>query len=190
MTQSKDTSLPPDSLESIADNKSVRNSVFLGSAVVAIGTAVTSIRKEFYHEIIQHQPFKALRDTRIKEVSDIGVKIDRGLIDRVIGTEIRHEAGRTYTTLMKEALGRQGISNSLFKGTWQRARELGFHNLTDIAMKTGASLALTLGGYYLINQNVRLKSNNKHQDDKLSELRQRIDEQADRRIEAYERASR
>jgi|GEM_PF-4972029 len=185
----------PEAFDTLADNKTVRNLVFVGSGLAALTTAAVSIWSEFYHEIKNIGPIHqalSTRKTSIEEAYAKGVAAE-GVAEKFTPHDVRvavRNANKIYTTALKDILPKVGISNELILGTIDRAKNLGVYNLGGIAMKTGASLAITLGGYYLINQNVRLKKNNERQDERLRDLRDRIDAQESRRIESFERAGR
>lgn len=185
--QSDPAALP--AFATLADNKHVRNGVFVGSALVALATAAGSIWQEFYNEVKHNAPFNALRKKR-NEMKDI-VRMEgenRNWSPERVKENVR-AIEKHYSKSFNEALGRQGISTKPLRGTFDRLMELGTFDRLNIAMKTGASLAVTLGGYYLVNQNVRMRANNKHQDEQLRRLGSRIDAQTDRQVALYERAS-
>jgi hypothetical protein len=170
----------------LSDNTLVRNMVFLGSGLVALGTAGFAIWQEFYAEMVKREPFKSLRAERdhakgLAHAAGENVEsIQRGM----------KEADAAYTKAVTAALEQEGVSSRLWSGTWQRLKQLGTFDKLGIAMKTGASLGVTLGTYYLINQNVRLKASNQYQDDRLKELGDRINEQAQRHTADYEHVAR
>ncbi len=190
MEQDKQPAIDPFVVDTIADNKVVRNFVFFGSAAAAVATAAVSIWDEFYHEIKKIGPLEGNYNDRKTKISEAYAE---GLANTKTPQQVRsavHEANALYTAELQKKLPKIGISNDYFKGTIDRAKNLGMYNLGGIAMKTGASLAITLGGYYLINQNVRMKASNRHQDAQLQKLGNRIDEQVLRHAENYEHVER
>ena len=186
--QTFDTTPP----KTIADSKLVRNGVFIGSAVIGLATAVISIWDEFYDDVKKRAPIKTMREERNAKIDGINLQ---GML---APTESKYlapekvlkgvqEANAEYAVRLRETLPKIGVPKGLIKGTYVRAKDLGPYNLGTIAMKTGASLALTIGGYYLINQNVRLKASNSQQDQNIRALGQRIDAAEQRRSELFER---
>lgn len=185
MTDTNRTAAPATPIETLGDNKLVRNTVFVGASLVALGTAVASIWQEFYSEIVNQEPFKALRENRDREKGNVRASVDTWGHGKV-KTELKAVDAR-YTEQVTQALEKQNISSKFLRGTMDRLEQLGRFDKLTIAMKTGASLAVTLGTYYLINQNVRLKASNKYQDDRLKDLGDRIDAAENKRQEAYSR---
>ena len=182
MTDPKQTAPSETTLDTLGDNKLVRNLVFFGSGVVALLTARWSIWNEFYHEKKHQEPFAGLARDRLD-----GLNQANTLTGDAIPAK-RHAVEAEYTAKFTEALERRGVSSKWFKGTFDRLKELGKFDKGEIALKTGGSLAVTLGTYYLLNQNMRLKASNQYQDDRLKELGDRIDAAEVKRQDSYSRA--
>lgn len=176
-----------DQFDAIIDRKAVRYSVFALSGAVAVATAVFNIWREFYDQIKHEAPFKYFRDAKQRAEDASNEQVLAKAITPEEGRALKHAANRTYTEELAVGMRELGIPKGLFQGTIARARELGAYNINSIVMRTGASLAVTLGGYFLLDQNMRMKANNTQQDERLRDLRDRIDAQEARRIEAFER---
>lgn len=190
MTETQRTAPKESTIDTLADNKLVRNLVFVGSAGVALTTAFFSTWQEFYRDLVSKEPFRSWRNARDEKIGKVRTDAIEGKISDRTAMLREKVFERQYSAKVAEGIEHMGISKNWLKGTLQRVERLGAYNVGEIAIKTGASLAVTLGGYYLINQNVRLKASNQYQDDRLKELGNRIDAQADRHLASHEQFNR
>lgn len=181
------TPLQAEEHKALEDNKAVRNSVFIGAAFVALATAVGSIWKEFYDEVKKLNPIKGLGEAKDQRIEAAYAKGAETPLGYVFG-EVR-AANKEYTDGVAKVMRDIGIPKNPIVGTIERTKRLGLYNISETAMKTGASLAITLGGWYLLNQNMRIKNSNARQDQNLQELARRIDAAEQRHSETYERSS-
>ena len=184
------------SLSTMADNKVVRSLVFAGAGLTALATASGTAWKEFYKEVCEHEPFRTMRSTRKAETSRVRAEIDakvkrlpEGEGQDIIkaGVERIKTIEKNYSNDFNSALRRQGIRTDRIGGSFDRFKTLGAFDRMDIMMTAGASLAVTLGGYFLLNQSVRMKANNEQQDNNIRVLSARIDQAEQRRNEQYDR---
>ncbi len=185
--------------DSVIDKAWVRNLAFGGAAVAAIATAASQLYKEFYEEIRGLEPFKTKRLERDEAISGIiqgkmsNQNCDAPDVARKIAQETRDAIfvkKKEYGEFVSDGLRHMGVPKNPLKGLIERSRYLGVYDVSNIVMKTGATLAVAIGGYYLVAQNLRQRTNNKVQDENLRELSRRIDAMEQRREEQYSQLSR
>lgn len=171
----------PDTVTRLYENKLLRNAVFVGAGLVALGTAVGSIWAEFYKEVKKYSKFQKLEEIRTAGTNAAYLKPVAEV------TEAVRQVNKEYAKGVAREMRNIGIPKNPVAATFAQASRLGVYDLGGIAMKTAGSLAITLGGYFLVHQNLRLKASNEVQDQRLRELGEKLDQQEAARRGAAER---
>jgi len=146
--------------------------------VLAVGAGIATIsnniRDKFYDTVSHWPEFKALKNARNKQID--GVIID-GIKAGPINNDTFHKDTRVFhdahNELHQELLNKLGFRTDktiggYIKGTHQRWRALGEGKQFAILFSGAVSTGITIGSFFLLNQNAALKG-------KLNNIQTRID---------------
>lgn len=146
-----------------------------GMYVLALGAGVATfsfkVWDQFYSKLKHTDLIRGLSDDRYAKLNEVykasetkGISSDE--YTQKIG-EIEKEYSKNVNKVLKESIGIETEGMGAIKGTVQRFKALGPYTKVNIAGTALIATGTTLGAYFLLNQNAKLKHAMKTVHDKL-----------------------
>lgn len=159
------------------DGRIAKFAAFGGAIAFAVGSALNSIRNEFYDMMKHSEPFKQKRLDYLAREDELYSLNEAKIItpaERKAGQKINASQYEAQFDRYIERLGfeTKGIEG-LTKGTWQRFNELGVRKQNRIGLTFVGSCAVTLGGLMLMSQNTKLKNDLRNVDARIGDQMER-----------------
>lgn len=129
------------------------------AATAGVVTASFKVWDRFYTKMKHSALIKPLSDERYEQINALANKVKANPVSykeyASQVSEIESAYSTKVKTLLKETVGIE--SDNIVRGTIQRFNTMGGFNKANVVSSGMIAVGTTLGAYFLINQNVRLK---------------------------------
>ena len=159
-------------------NRLLQVSMYSLAAVAGVVTASFKVWDEFYSKIKRSELVRPLSEKRYEKINAVAEHAKSSSISYKQYTseiaDIEQEYSKKVNKLLKNAIGieSEGIGG-IVRGTFQRAETLGPYKRARIMFSGVAAVGTTLGAYFLVNQNWRLKNELRDVHTKLDQTQER-----------------
>lgn len=159
-------------------NRLIQLGMYMLAAGAGIATASFNIWTEFYSKIKHTDLIRRESDKRYEQINDIYNAAQNNHLTHSEFHQKITAVETAYSAKVDALLEHVGVEKargplSAIRSTLQRAEALGPYTRTNILAKGMIATGTTLGGYFLVNQNWRLKNELRDVHAKLDNQQQR-----------------